>query len=495
MYESIEGGSGETGPLFPCSCGGHRVNTDELPEGWELATLAELVSPSSEKVEPEDRPNSPYLSLEHIEPHTNRIIGQGTGADVGSTKAVFRAGDVLYGKLRPYLNKVAIPDFDGICSTDILVFQRVAHLDAKFLMRLLSRREVVDFANHNSAGVQLPRISFKELGTLEVPLPPLAEQRRIVAAVERILDKVTAARARLDRVPTTLKRFRQAVLAAASSGRLTEDWREVTPAQSSATARGEAGPEELPEAWMWVRFGNQLRSIRSGSTTPPKTDPTAFPILRSSSVRPGSIDLSDVKYLSSDESNNPDNYLADGDLLFTRLSGSLEYVANCARVRISATTRIQYPDRLFCAKLLDPAKADYFVYAFASPVVREMLTDGAKSSAGHQRVSIGNITSQLIPLPPLAEQQEIVKRVSALFARADAIEAVVTAARKRVDTLTQAVLAKAFRGELVPTEAELARRENRPYEPAADLLARLQSTATAIAKPTRTRKTKPPPTS
>ncbi len=200
------------------------MTADELPDGWALATLAELVSPSSEKVEPEDRPNSAYLSLEHIGPHTNRIIGQGTGADVGGTKAVFRAGDVLYGKLRPYLNEVAIPDCDGICSTDILVFRRVPHLDAKFLMRLLSRREAVDFANRNSAGVQLPRIRFKELGTLEVPLPPLAEQRRIVAAVERILDKVTAARARLDRVPTTLKRFRQAVLAAASRDREPSHW-------------------------------------------------------------------------------------------------------------------------------------------------------------------------------------------------------------------------------------------------------------------------------
>ena len=92
-----------------------------------------------------------------------------------------------------------------------------------------------------------------------------------------------------------------------------------------------------------------------------------------------------------------------------------------------------------------------------------------------------------ISRPPLAEQYEIVKRVSARFARADAIEGAVTAARKRVDALAQAVLAKAFRGELVPTEAELARRENRPYEPAADRLARVRASAgTPAAKPKRT---------
>ncbi len=97
-----------------------------------------------------------------------------------------------------------------------------------------------------------------------------------------------------------------------------------------------------------------------------------------------------------------------------------------------------------------------------------------------------------VPIPPLAEQQEIVRRVSALFARADAIEARAATALKRVESLTQAVLAKAFRGELVPTEADLARRENRPYEPARVLLARIRSTAVTPAKPTRTRKPKNP---
>ena len=97
-------------------------NDSELPEGWAATALGNVVAPSKEKVEPVERRNATYLSLEHIEQETGNIAGHGTGADVGSTKAVFRAGDVLYGRLRPYLNKVCIPDFDGICSTDILVF-------------------------------------------------------------------------------------------------------------------------------------------------------------------------------------------------------------------------------------------------------------------------------------------------------------------------------------------------------------------------------------
>jgi len=106
------------------------------------------------------------------------------------------------------------------------------------------------------------------------------------------------------------------------------------------------------------------------------------------------------------------------------------------------------------------------------------------------RINVEHARQIPVPVPPPAEQQEIVRRVSALFAYADAIEARTAAARKRVDALTQAVLVKAFRGELVPTEAELARRDNRPYEPAADLLARLRSSATAVTKPARGRTSK-----
>src|SRR5690606_33058025 len=120
------------------------------------------------KVEPDERPGDRYLSLEHIESETNRIIDCGSASDVSSTKSVFRAGDVLYGKLRPYLNKVAVPDFDGICSTDILVLPPGEEVNALWLMHFLSRPEIVSYANHHSKGVNLPRLSFSKLAELQV---------------------------------------------------------------------------------------------------------------------------------------------------------------------------------------------------------------------------------------------------------------------------------------------------------------------------------------
>src|SRR5262249_45956585 len=160
-------------------------------------SFGDVTLPTSEKAEPRERPDAPYLSLEHIEADTGRILGRGRGVHVKSTKAVFRAGDVLYGKLRPYLNKVCIPDFDGICSTDILVFSERRGVDNRYLKWFLSQPHVVQYANHHSTGVQLPRISFEKLAELDFPLPPLAEQRCIVAQVEALLARVNATRQRL----------------------------------------------------------------------------------------------------------------------------------------------------------------------------------------------------------------------------------------------------------------------------------------------------------
>ena len=175
--------------------------------------------------------------------------------------------------------------------------------------------------------------------------------------------------------------------------------------------------------------------------------------MRSSSVRPGQIDFADVRFLTEDQSQNAANFLKDGDLLFTRLSGSLEFVANCVQVRNLDQRRIQYPDRLFCARLNDPNQGRFFEIVFAAPQIRAIVTEGAKSSAGHQRISLGNIRKQFVPVPPLSEQQEIVRRVEKLFAFADQIESRLKQAQAHVDHLTQSLLAKAFRGELVPQKS------------------------------------------
>jgi type I restriction enzyme S subunit len=326
------------------------------------------------------------------------------------------------------------------------------------------------------------------LAAVAIAVPPLAEQRRIVETVEALLTQVNAAADSLAQVSLILRRFRQSVFAAACSGKLTADWRN-DPEPRSGAAGTVDGLFELPVEWTWRPFRDLLASIRSGSTAVPQLGVTPFPILRSSSVRRGVVDLQDVRYLRADQSESDANYISEGDLLFTRLSGSLDFVGNCARVPTLRGLRVQYPDRLFCGTLKEPREGEFFELVFRAPFIQKVLSELAKSSAGHQRISMGAITDILVPYPSPGEQDEIVRRVKGILAMAETIERRVVTSSARADALTHSILAKAFRGELVPIEAELARAEGRDYESAEALLARIHSKGAARVPTPKPRKT------
>ncbi len=485
------------------------ADSDGLPEGWGAAPLGQLISPSNEKIEPSLCPNAPYLSLEHIESGTNRIESQGRASDVRSTKAVFFAGDILYGKLRPYLNKVTIPDFDGVCSTDILVFRPTEIVSQQYMLRFLSQSSFVQYATDHQKGNSLPRVSFGDLAKYPMPLPPLAEQKRIVAKVEALLVRVNKARERLDRVPGILKKFRQSVLAAACSGRLTDDWREENPNFESAEVivdvvqglrtakricefppivkrRGDL--PKIPDSWCWTTFGFLMKDLQNGISTKPNLHPPGVPILRISALRIGSVFLDDYRFLEATDDLVERYALVDGDLLFTRYNGSLDLLGVCGMVRGVGESIILHPDKLMRVRFdHDYVDKEYVELFFGTPFARDQMTAKSKSSAGQQGVSGKDVKQQLVALPPKIEQQEIVRRVRNLIGAMNEVGDHVAVASSRSESITQSVLAKAFAGELVETEADLARREGRGYEPASMLLARIAALrpVSENGKPTR----------
>jgi type I restriction enzyme S subunit len=420
--------------------------TDEtLPEGWSLTKLGVIATPSSTRAEPSQLRGVPYLSLEHIESNTTRIIGGGKSADVKSTKSVFHAGDVLYGKLRPYLNKVCIPMFDGICSTDILVFPKSPYIESKFVMWFLTQGDVVSFANHHSSGVQLPRVSFEKLAELEFPLPPLAEQRRIVAKVKAVLAEVNVARERLANVAVFLKRFRQSVLAAACSS-------------------GES-----------VRLGEILESVTYGTGRKCLPDVSGTPVLRIPNIAKGLIDKDDLKFAKLDRQEREKLALSEGDILMIRSNGSVSLVGRTALVS-EADTGFAFAGYLLRLRFdRQRGLPSYVSLALRTYEVRGQIEIPARSTSGVHNINAEEVRKLRIRLPSLKEQSDVVRRVETLFAVADSVEKQVAGASGRADRLFQSILGKAFRGELVPTEAELARQEQRDYEPASALLERIRA--------------------
>jgi len=346
----------------------------------------------------------------------------------------------------------------------------------------------------------------------EIAVAPLPEQRRIVAKLDQLLSKVDACQKRLDNILTILKRFRQGVFAAASSGRLTAEWREknseveptcelirrinearrasaqpkLTRTEQDAQLRAvevvsdKEGLELIPDTWTWVRFGSVIAQLRNGVSPRPNVEPPGVPILRISAVRRGSVDLLDIRHMPAGDDFLPLFAVHDGDLLFTRYNGSIELLGVCGMVRGLGKKTLLYPDKLMRVRsdhsLILPGYAEIF---FQAPEVHERIIANSKSSAGQNGVSGSDIKNQPFALPPLPEQQEIVRRVESLFALASRIEARYAKAKIHVDKVTQSILTKAFRGELVPTEAELAEAQGRNFNSAERLLQRVTTTRAA----------------
>ena len=362
---------------------------------------------------------------------------------------------------------------------------------------------------HYVSGTTRLKLNQSKMRSASMLVPPLPEQRRIVSKIEALQERSGRAAKALAEVGPLLEQFRQSILAAAFSGRLTADWREKTPNVEPAhelltrirterrhrweqaelakyQAKGKQPPKDwkdkyeepqrvseleppfnLPKEWVWATLDELTHSMRSGNSKTSLKTATQWPILRSSAIRNGEIDYSDVNYMPEDEPPESENVLTEGDLLVTRLSGSLEYVGMCAIVHDLGGQRIQYPDRLFRLRLSLGINDRFVALAFRNKSLRTDLENSAKSSAGHQRISLSDLRSFLVPLPPLEEQRTICDLVASAISMAELAGRVADESKSSLTQLNQSILAKAFRGELVPQDPG--------DEPASELLARIRN--------------------
>ena len=321
------------------------------------------------------------------------------------------------------------------------------------------RKAIQDASSGNQLSMR--NISQEKLRQIPIPLAPLPEQKRIADKLNSVLARVDACRDRLDRLPALLKRFRLSILAAATSGRLTEDWRLAT---------GHTGTGPYPTTKLSTvaisRLGKMLdKAKNSGSLTP---------YLRNVNVRWFDFDLSDIQEMRIEDSEREALFIKTGDLLICEGGEpgrcAIWHGENGQFIFQKALHRVR-PDH---NRLLSQWLAFSLKFAADNNTLEDLFTGTTiKHLTG---VALANFE---IPLPPLPEQTEIVRRVELLFAFADRLEARLATARRQVGQLTPALLAKAFRGELVPQDPA--------DEPAAELLKRLAAQCGAAPKAKRGR--------
>lgn len=359
----------------------------------------------------------------------------------------------------------------------------------------------------SSQTTNIANISAGTLGKLDIPLPPLAEQRRIAKKLDTVLTRVDALNDRLARITPLLKRFRQSVLAAATSGRLTEDWRLMNISsypskekflqsilesrQSHWVGRGRYKPPYLPTdderedfkniPSEWIRGSLELiaKSIKDGPHFSPKYEEIGIPFLSARNIRQGFIDFSGAKYISRslhDELSarcKPEH----GDVLYTKGGTTGLAAVNSSENEFNVWVHVAVL-KLIPDEFIDPY---YLQHSLNSPVCYKQSQEFTHG-VGNQDLGLTRMAKIILPLPSRAEQTEIVRRVEILFAYADRLEARLQTARTAAERLTPALLAKAFRGELVPQDPN--------DEPATELLRRLREAraAEAPAKKARGRK-------
>jgi type I restriction enzyme, S subunit len=361
-------------------------------------------------------------------------------------------------------------------------------LDRKFL--LFGINGYLKAIEEATSSVTVGHLSSRDILKIPFPLAPLNEQRRIVAKLEKLLSKVNTCQKRLAKIPILLKRFRQSVLAAACSGRLTADWRDENSSvelawrffEKVSKRRREAWknkvyarskrqyrePEDfdsenlpdVPESWMWVSADAVCSQITDGEHIQPPYQTDGHPMLSAKHVRDGFVTMENAGLISERDFKKALERCepVNGDILIVSVgatTGRTAIIRDCPPFAIVRSVLLLKP----------LIAAEFFLRCLQSPWCFRWMTKASGASA-QPHLYIKDTKRLPIPFPPLAEQQEIVRRVEMLFALADQIEARYVKAKTHVDKLTQSILAKAFRGELVPQDPN--------DEPASALLERIK---------------------
>ena len=318
----------------------------------------------------------------------------------------------------------------------------------KYVELFLRTQDAQKEIDQRKTGMSESGLNLTQQRFLSVPVVMCSfeEQKRIADKLDSVLAKVEAAQARLDKIPAILKRFRQSVLAAATSGELTQDWRDKNFTNEWETKSLIDLVDEKP---------------RNGRSPKGVNYETSFRNLTLSATTQGKFVEGCFKFVEMDIDKDSHLWVKNGDILIQR-ANSLEYVGVSA-LYDGEDNQYVYPDLMMKCRANDKVKSKYLHYCLLSEAVRKYFRNNATGTAGNMpKINQATVSGAPINVPSLKEQVEIISRVEILFEHANKLDKHYNAAKVRLDKLTQSILAKAFRGELLAVSgADLAPVDSR----------------------------------
>lgn len=336
-----------------------------------------------------------FVGLEHIEPENLHIRSWGLVADGTTFTNTFQRGQALFGKRRAYQRKVAIAEFDGVCSSDIYVFESKdpAVLLPELVPFILQSEGFYEYAVKTSAGSLSPRTNWTHLANYEFPLPPVDEQRRIADLLWAADDVISRHQ---DLLEKTYSLKKSAIHEYTRKSTVTE--------KLKSTEFG-----YLPETWSVEPLGNLLKNVQYGLSKP-LFEEGQYPVFRMMNIIDGKMAANDMKYIDLPDDELKVYRVNKGDILFNR-TNSADLVGKLGIFELDG-------DYVFASYLIrlvakqDLLLPEYLNYYLNSEEGQQRISAFATAGVSQTNINASNLQRVLVPVPPIEEQKQVVAQLS-----------------------------------------------------------------------------------
>ena len=422
----------------------HDSFLDMLPGGWVFDRLKDVVALRNEKTD-EASTDEDYLELEDLESGTGRILNRRNTLEVESAVTLFKKGDVLFGKLRPYLEKYYQADFDGKCTGEILAFkpERVA---SRFLFYCFGSRWFIERCNALAYGAKMPRVSWeKQLSQFNLPLPPLPEQQRIAAYLDASCAAIDAAVTAKRRQLETLDEIRKS----AAHQVLSEGLRPGLPLKDS----GIESIGIIPAHWdvKQIRYACEINYGITLQLEKGQSVGDGVRILTVSNLTiDGNLDLEDEYYIDPALLTKED-YLRRGDLLFNWRNGSQYHVGKTAYFDMEGeVAHVSFLLRIRCGRHMNP----FFMRSYLGVLKDAGFFSGAKDKV-NKTFNSTELKRLRVVIPPLDEQEEVCREIERRNKECNDVKAAIETQIATLTAYRKSLIHECVTGQRRITEADL----------------------------------------